>query len=257
VKSHVRIQLAGSGVLPETTRAKELAELVGHLEDTVLEMLQARREQADDPVLVSLVQIEAGSNRLTLAVSRAALAALSTVTQAVGTSAFDSLPPTVHAHLYAISGQAIRNRWAVQFLGAPDIGFAPGEISDDRPVPPPPTPATAEGSTSVYGRCLRVGGVHPRAEVRLLSGDLLYVDVDEALAKQLARSLYEEVRLDGHARWDSSNWTLLAFRVDRVAPVVTSDPEAAFTLLARSAGRRWSGVNAHDYLRRVRYGERK
>jgi len=209
-------------------------------------------ELPEDEALVSLVGIEQGSNRLTFSVVPLLTAAASTVSQSVEGGDYSSLPLRVHRELHKISQQAEKRKWALNFIENPSLQIRPATISSEKPVPEPSL-RPLRGSTILYGRCMRVGGVHPRAEIRELgSSKLLFIDVSESIARTLARCLYEEVALEGEASWDPETWEIQDFKAVRMTEYRAIDPIIAFRELAEAAGDRWDNVDAEGYVRDLR-----
>jgi hypothetical protein len=126
------------------------------------------------------------------------------------------------------------------------------EISPDRGVSPPPPPPEVTGDTTLLARCLRVGGVRPKAELRLQTGELLYPDVSEEIARELGKRLYEEVVVRATATWRTDNWQVVQLRIDSVSSFRRVDPVLAFKELTEAAKGRWDEVDAREYVESLR-----
>ena len=246
------IELIGADVSPETIRASELAEFVTNLETAIVETATAHGLPVPEGAIVSLVGVEEGSNRLTMAVVGAVVAAAGAVSAAVKSGNYADIPVPAHSALHDVSTQAVRREWLVRFSENRQLGIQAATISEEHQVPAPPTPAVASGTTTVYGRCIRVGGVIPRAEIRLEAGGLLHISVSERMAKDLAVRLYELVCIEGTALWRTADWSLQDFTATRVLPFRSTDPADAFERLAEAAKGRWDGVDAIGYVRALR-----
>jgi hypothetical protein len=95
--------------------------------------------------------------------------------------------------------------------------------------------------------------VTPKAEIRLLKGGtLLYPRLSQAVAKDLAQRLYEDVVLEGRATWRTDTWEVVDFRVDSVSPFRTAPPHEAFEALAEVAEGRWDEEDAVEYVHCLR-----
>lgn len=252
-KASFEVVLTGEGVSPDTTRAGDLAELLQNMEKAIVETARSEGIKIADEPVVSLVGVEPGSNRLQLAIASMVVPAASLLSHAVADKNYDRIPRTAHEAVYAVSNQASRKKWAVSLLlehDAPEIVSA--TISEENAVPAPPASPAISGTTIMYGTCIRVGGVKPKAEIRLAGGGMLYIEVSEDIARQLAISLYEEVCLEGEATWSTKDWSIEGFRATGVMAYRRTDAETAFRLLAEAAGSRWDDVDAEEYVRNLR-----
>jgi hypothetical protein len=248
------VEIAGEGVLPETTAARDLADFLIWAEEAITTQGGACGLEVDQAVVVSLVGIERGhSSRLRFSIRAGALAAVAAISTAVADGDYGRLCPATHAALHKISERSSERNWEVRFVENPALGLRPGLISPSRPVPPLGGLRTATGTTTLFGVCFRVGGVTaPRAEVRLANGVLLHLDITRDLAKVLAKRLYEKVCIQGVATWTTGDWSIQGFRATGVAEFSAPDPQTAFDELGRAAGAQWAGVDALEYVRRLR-----
>ena len=68
----------------------------------------------------------------------------------------------------------------------------------------------------LFGTVERVGGAEPRVTLRLHSGESIHCEVSGDLAKQLGRTLYERVVLEGTAVWDAYTGERKSFQAVRL-----------------------------------------
>ena len=249
-----RLDLLGEGVLPETTRASDLADFVANFEKAILETARAHGVELPDDPFVSLVGIEPGSNRLKWAVATLVLPAVTAVSSAVLHNDFTQIPRPAHQALHDISRRVVDRQWSVRFVADDPSVVPPAEISEAHPVPPPPPAPELRGTTTLFGRCIRVGGVRPRAEISLQGGGTLFIDVSEQLARQLAQRLYEQVSLDGEASWDAETWSIQSFRATAVTDFRAVSLASAFHELTVAASDAWNGVDVDAYVAERRHG---
>ena len=247
-----KIAITGRGVLPETTRAGDLAEFVVNVEKAISETAKARGVALCDEDIVSLTDIEKSSNKLTFTVAALLLPVAGAISAAVKTSKYESLPRQAHKALHDISGQAVKKNWKVQFIEERSLSIEGGEISSERPVPEPPVAPSIRGTTSIYGRCIRVGGVQPRAEIERYQGGKIYIDVSEQLAKDLAKRLYDAVCLQGVATWNSEDWTIETFECTEISEFSEVNVAQAFEQVAAAAKGKWAAVDAVKYVEALR-----
>jgi hypothetical protein len=244
---------------PEEVSVGYLFEFLGRLEKLVKEYASAKGLEipAEGPIL-SLIDVKTGSEGLVLSVPAPAARAISAASKAVLLGDYAELPRLAHQELFGISEQLRQRDWSASFEENLAVGIAPAKITPDRGVPAPPEPTKIRGTTTLLARCLRVGGATvPKAEIRLSqTGELLYVAVSEEIARALGRRLYDEVALEGTATWDAETWKILDFRITRATDFTRVEPHKAMEELAQTAGGHWDGVDALEYVRRLRgYGE--
>lgn len=112
------------------------------------------------------------------------------------------------------------------------------------------------GTTILYGRVLRVGGVSPAVTIRLDDGRLLSCPTTEETVQKLGGFLYQEVGLEGEAAWDpETNWRLVEFSPQRILPYRPSDIDEAIEALARATGEGVWGDDAIERILEWRYGD--
>ena len=242
-------------ILPADTPLGVLADILSSLERSIIDTAESQNADIPDleEALVSIVEIQESSNRLTISVLMPLVLAASTISKSIQTEDFSGLPIKAHRALYDISQKIVQNNWTFSFKENNSLNIPPSHISSDHPVPDPIVRRVG-GNTTVYGRCMRVGGVKPRAEIRLQSsGKILYVDITEEIARKLARCLYDEVALEGKAVWEPGDWDIKGFEANRLVGYrPTGDPLLAFKELAEAAGDRWDEIDAEEYVRDLR-----
>jgi len=75
------------------------------------------------------------------------------------------------------------------------------------------------GSTTLFGELITIGGAEPGCKIRLTNGDLFsQIKLGMSLAKELSQRLYETVSLRGIGTWDSNTLELVKFEVKEVLP---------------------------------------
>ena len=98
---------------------------------------------------------------------------------------------------------------------------------------------------SIDGEVVRVGGQSEEARILLRSGDEVLADITASreLAKELARHLYEPVRLHGPGRWTrlgGGRWVLDGLRVERFDVLADDSLRDALAAL-QALQSRWDG----------------
>jgi hypothetical protein len=112
----------------------------------------------------------------------------------------------------------------------------------DRPKAQSYGPFTQDGSLD--GLLISIGGKDETISLRLQNGDMVYsrCETNRALARELAKHLFEPVRIFGNGRWlreADGTWTLLIFRVHRFEVLGTASLRELTTALRSIKGSEW------------------
>lgn len=242
---------------PRDPSAVSLGDLTAFLEclqETVLSYVCSRSLDVPETMpLMSLVAIRTGSEELGFSVPAEVIPAVAHLSTAVERERYEDLPPETHRKLYELSELVVGKTWELEFLEDAKHGIRPAQICANHPVQKPEKPAEVHGTTSLLAQCLRVGGVEPKAEVRLpSSGKLFYPRLTKDIARELAKRLYETVVLEGRATWRTDTWEVIDFQVTSISSYRPSSPNLAFEKLAQAAQGRWDDVDALEYVRDLR-----
>ena len=249
-KRNFTIKMTGNA-RPETVSASDLADFIEHVEKALVSYAKAEGLELNTDAAVSLVGVGEGSNELTFAAQVGVMPGVVAVASAIIDHDYSRLPSETYRNLYEMVELSRKRNWGLELLDANQnisASIKPGEAID-----PPPGPIRVSGSTNILGRCLRVGGVEPKAEIRVTKDQkLLHVAISEDIARELAKRLYEEVILDGQATWNAETWEIEDFKVAGVQPYIKRLPSEAFNKLSEATEGRWDGVNAIKYVNSLR-----
>lgn len=254
-RHRVEMAITGETVSPESVSVSLLSEILTRIERAIGAYAQAKMaEVATEDLTISLVDIRAGSECLTFSVPEPLVPAVAGISKALELGEHDDLPRSTYTELYEISDMVSRRGWNFEIREQPRQNVRPAVFGFENALPPPSEPVRVRGTTTLHGRCLRVGGAtQPKAEIRPATGSkILNVELSEEIAKQLATRLYEEVVLQGEATWNSETWEVESFRVSSVTNYRRTEPTLAFRELAEAAGSEWDEVDAAAYVRALR-----
>ena len=246
---------------PETTPLGELAKLIEKLDVAIIETARDRNiELPEDEAVVSLVNIEEGSNRLIFTLSPFMWPILAELTNSIEEGDFVALSAKAHNALYDISRQAKKQHWDVLFpeqQGNQDQMYHihKTEISTQRPITPL-KPQFIKGTTTIFGMCVRVGGKTPKVDLSLSNRDrLLHCETTREIAVRLSRSLYKNVALYGEALWNPDTWELVEFKATGIANQVYDSPVKALEEVSKVIGDQWKDVDVVEFVNNVRSGD--
>ena len=240
---------------PETTPLGEFAKLIDNLNIVIVEMAHACDiELPEDQAVISLVDIEKGSNRLVFSFLPFMWQVLSRVTISVEEGDLTALPIKVHNALYDISNQAERQGWDVLFSEKQSQSYhiRETEISAQQPIAPP-RPQFIKGTTTIFGMCVRVGGKTPKVDLALPNRNrLIHCETTKEIAINLSQGLYKNVALYGRALWDSNTLELVEFEVTEIANQAHNSPMTALEEISELVGDQWKDTDVIDFINKTR-----
>lgn len=253
----ISIRVFGEGLSPEKVSIPDLIEILGHVQGFIRTYTAAEGIDVGDEVLASLVGIRPGSEYLDFAIHPRGVPAVVAVAGAIAEVDLTPLPPATRGHVTDLNKWSAKRNWDIEILAAPEVGIPQAWLRHDSPFTIPSV-QPIKGTTTLIGRCMRIGGVDPKIDIRPVDGGrLLHLTATEAQAQQLASRLYDVVALEVEAAWDRETMDPLEseYRVTRVLPYSGTDPVIAFDRLASLANGCWDDVDASDYVRKVREGQ--
>ena len=240
---------------PETTPLGEFAKLIDNLNTIIVETAQACNiELPKDQAVISLVDIEKGSNRLVFSFLPFMWQVLAKITASVEEGDLAALPIKAHTALYDISQQAEKQKWDVLFSEEQNQSYhiREIEISARRPIDPP-KPQFIKGTTTIFGRCVRIGGKTPKVDLALPNRSrLIHCETTREIAISLSRSLYKNVALYGQALWDSHTLELVEFKATQIANQTHHSPIKALEEISELVGDQWKDTDVIDFINEIR-----
>lgn len=116
-------------------------------------------------------------------------------------------------------------------------------------------PQLIKGTTTIFGRCMRVGGKIPKVDLALSNRDrLLHCKTTREIAIRLSRSLYQNVALYGRAMWDPDTWELIEFKATQIANQEYESPVKALKEISKVVGDQWKDVDVVAFVDHIRSG---
>ncbi|MGH7084527.1 MAG: hypothetical protein ACREFN_05995 [Acetobacteraceae bacterium] len=159
-------------------------------------------------------------------------------------------PPKDAAKVFAQIDDRLANDNAIgRIFIEGEEGAPPTELlafpGRDRPKPVSYGPFPQEGSLD--GLLIAIGGKDETVPLRLQNGETVYTNCDTTriIAKELAKHLFEPVRIHGTGRWmreADGAWTLMRFRVDRFEVLGKDSLRDIVTALRAVRGSGWKDM---------------
>ncbi|NVO86552.1 hypothetical protein [Hymenobacter terrestris] len=245
--SHVTeflFRLHGGGASPTSFSAKEVAEIIMHLESAFKTLLEAEEGEKAEQFYISLVDVVDQSNGLRLVPNIPALftSVFIAITTALAIQDYSGLPVKTIEDLQQVR-KVIRTRGCE------------GDFMVDNQVVASIKPNTkievaasgiVRGETILYGEVTRIGGREPRARISLDTGQIIICNVKQAVARSLGAKLYSKVALKGYATWTVSNYELTDFQIESFTDYNPVPPVEAFDRLRDLLGTYWDEIEDVD-----------
>jgi hypothetical protein len=249
----LELHFSGQDISPDSIRIGEIATILDAFENVLLSIIaQDHPTLTKDALTIGLHRVNEGSLGLqfTSRLPEVVTPAFHQAAQSIHLGAGDHLPPNAISDFEKILSFVKRHQAQADFIVINGRAETLATLTPDYELP---KPAFLIGQTTVYGEIVRVGGVEPKVEVKLISGATIYCPFDISLASLLGSLLYKLVGLEGEARWDPRTHEIDDFRVIGVSPFRDGSVVEAFQSLSNIAGKYYDDVdNVTEYIAELR-----
>ncbi len=160
-------------------------------------------------------------------------------------------PPKDAAKLFAqVDARLADDNATGRIFVADDTGQPTTELlafpGRNRPKSPSFGPFTQDGTLD--GLLIAIGGKDETVPLRLQNGETIYTNCDttRAVARDLAKHLFEPIRIHGTGRWtreEDGTWTLIRFKVHRFDVLGKNALRDTVTNLRAVKGSHWHEMN--------------
>lgn len=237
-------RLHGGGVDPYSFSSKEVAEVIIHLESAFKTLLAAENGKQSEQFFISLVGVVDASNGLKLVPNIPSLftTAFLIITSALASQDYSALPTKSIEDLQQV-------RKVIRAKGCEgDFVYQNKVVATIKPSTKIDIAATGiiQGETILYGEVTRIGGREPRARIELDTGQIIFCNVKQAVARLLGAKLYTKVALKGYATWTVSDYKLTDFRIESFTDFIPVPPVEAFDRLRNILGPYWDKIEDVD-----------
>lgn len=252
----IKCIIEGSNISPELLSAKELAELITALEHTLVATANKHSKNRSKEFIISIVGINKGSLSLELKGNyvEETNEAIQAIGWAINKREFNRLTKDSVDGLKSIFNFLDKHKCKAKFCfsseGEPTAFLDPTiELPDSKQY-------QISGETTIYGQLIRVGGVKPRATLRVAEGEDIFCDIKEHQVHQLASKLYQRVSLTGIASWDIDTYKILSFKVTDFEELEEVPIDKAIQDLAKTIGKYYEDVDDPiAYIQKLRSDE--
>ena len=248
----IELSFRGEGIIPENLSSSEVAEIISSYECAIMSLIARDNPEINlDDVFISLIGIEENSVHLKFKPKLdIILSAAFVINTAIISNHFETLPYRSVDSLNRI-WTFTRNRNCSGEISGNNLPRA--KISPDSEIK-----VTEDffykGETTIYGRVERVGGAVPRVRIKLDDDQVIYSDVSETMAKNLARQLYTEVCLKGLAKWRKEDLQIEDFLIEQVEEFKEISFTESISELRKLIGQKWDEIpDPQQFLTNLRY----
>lgn len=230
-------------IKPSTVKPHEIAELVINFEKALLATIKQQNPEIDTSVLLfSFDSIKDESLDLRFVPIRAKeiiVASYTLLSSSISQENYSALTNDAVEGLKEISRFSKRYNCNGQFNynGKSLTTFTPEtKIDFDKE-------NEIKGETIIYGKLFRIGGETPIVHLKINNEYNVKFEVKEAIAKQLAGKLYEQVALSGTAKWDKKSYKVLNFKVSEILDIEEKPLNKTFDELREGLGKYWNDID--------------
>lgn len=239
----LEIHFTGENISPESIRIGEIAVILDAIENVLLTVIAQEHEGLTKEILtIGLHNINAGSLGLqfTSKLPEVVTPAFEQVATSIRSGVIENIPYESLNHFEKLLSFVKRHQAQADFIVLNGKSKTLATLTPDFELP---KTVYITGQTTIYGEIVRVGGVEPKVEVKMISGQTIYCPFEIGLASQLGALLYQLVGLDGDARWNTQNFEIEDFRVTAVSDYRNTSLVDAFQSLSDIAGKYYSDID--------------
>ncbi len=241
----------GDEVSPETVDVEQLAKLLLYLRSAIAGVASVDGATKKD-VFIAFLSTGKGSNELDLKASAAGVRGMFRLTEFVTKKRIDRLPKQSQIALAGMSELGNRNNWS-------DFEARGGSSRSRFTITADPKRPTYGGETTIFGRCLKVGGRRPTATL-VTAGQLVTAKLANVeMAKEVATHLYQIIGLEGEATWYIDDDTLHGFEATALNPYRDRNEDkspknllSTIEELRKLSHGRWDDVDPEAFVKELR-----
>jgi hypothetical protein len=245
------IKIDGSGVTPQTVRARDILELVVSLETAIASAAEhfVSHNISDAGLELHLSDIGDGVARYQLSTGELGYRAASRCTRAIAENDLSWLPPRARDGILAIAAKSRSHNWTIRISDGDGMQAATIRPETEFAVKP-----RLSGFTNTQAYVVRVGGMKPSAQLQLADGRQITASIaNQELATRLSGYLYKTVSVDGQATWTGDDLALTELQITDIGTFDdAADIVDTLRHLASIAGGHWDHVDAEEYIREMR-----
>jgi len=240
-------RLFGDNVSPSSFRAKDIAEIISNLEDSLISTLKEIDPTIkEEEAFISLFEVTDKSNGLNFRPNILQLVlAFQLLSTSITTNNFDNLPTKSILGLRELQSKIRKYNCNAQFqLNNKTLGELTRDtviqISENQKI---------KGDTTIYGKIIRLGGKEPKVRLELLEGYTISIDITENITKEIAQYIYSVISLRGKAVWNRKDNHILDFKLEDIGKYREKSNMESFNELRKLLGNEWDKINnVEEYL---------
>lgn len=244
-EANIEIRLTGNGVNPQSMKAREVAELIKSLEDTLFYIVSAENKDIDrEEIYISLTEVKNESAGFGFSPNLKAImvAGFLVMANAISSDNYAGLPIKSIKGIKEILKISRKKNCNTEFKLNSEVRAVLHPNSSVEI----PSSAYISGYTTIYPYIKKIGGTRPSIAMRINANDpFIYVQTSEEQAKKLGERLYSVVGLTGFAKWARDTKELVDFKIDKILDYQDSTSEV-FEILRQELGSYWDAIEDID-----------
>lgn len=251
------IRLLKKGATPANTDIAVVSAYLKNISDLVHSIVLSEKPDAEDELLLSLVDLPARSTGIKLLVHHLAVfSALNLIALCAAETSTNRLSDESRNLFLALHDSARKYGHDIEFPEHKKGIRKKAILRYTQEYPLEKSSASIRGATTIYGELLRVGGVTPKAMIRIPGSNYpLNINIgSKELAKSLAPRIYEQVGLSGEAVWESENMQIVDFTASSLVEFKEAGVADVFRRLRDVAEDDFKNIDAVGFIESLREG---
>lgn len=254
----VNISLTGKDIRPDFISAHEIAELMINFEQGLIAQIESMNPDIDkENLIISLVKIDQGSIKLKFSSTLIAvtLTAFTVIANSIKTNNISKLSNKTTDSIIEMIEYTKNKKCITNFVVNDEYDKPLVQITPDINITIPKK-SKLMSETVIYGKLERIGGVKPKASLRLKDKDHIVCNLSQLLAESLAPFLYKWIGLRGKAVWSSENYKIIDFTVEKKEDYINSNKVECLNKLKKLVGQYWQDIDdTIDEVNQLREGK--
>lgn len=242
----LQLRFDGNGINPDKVQPSEICELINEFQNALLCTIKEAHPEIDTKaVLFSLQDIKnesLGINFKALVesvlpeIKEVVVTSYLLIATSIGIGDYSKLNQNTLLSLKKISAFSKKYQCNGQFNrnGETISVITPNTEIKEKKVP------TIKSETTIYGEVIDIGS---NIHIKLNEGYTITFDVDKKISKQLSSKLWEQIGVQGIAKWDIETYRITEFKFTNILDYSPQSISAAFAELKDISNGTWDEFN--------------
>lgn len=242
----LQLKFDGNGINPDKVQPSEICELIYEFQNALLCTIKEAHPEIDTKaVLFSLqdikneslgINFKALKERVLPEIKDVVIASYILIATSIGTGDYSKLNQNTLLSLKKISAFSKKYQCEGQFNrnGETLSTITPNTEIKERKIP------VIKSETTIYGEVTDIGfNIH----LKLNEGYTVIFDVEKKISKQLSSKLWEQIGVQGIAKWDIETYRITEFKFTNILDYSPGSISEAFSELKEISSGAWDKFN--------------